>query len=76
MACAEAHIDWKHANTDMVQYIRTSFPDATLAGYSLPGWYFWDETQAHCYGPYESKTRAQSELTRYAVLLAERRDRR
>jgi hypothetical protein len=36
------------------------------AGYTGPGWYFWDETQSGCYGPYASALKAHQEQARYA----------
>lgn len=33
-------------------------------------WYFWDETWAYRYGPYESKEKAREMLENYAVLLS------
>ena len=34
-------------------------------GGTSPGWYFWDETQAYRYGPYESEEEANKQLDRY-----------
>lgn len=53
----------------MVQYISEPFPDAEISGYTSPGWYFWDEAQSHCYGPYESQGQAESALEQYASSL-------
>lgn len=38
-------------------------------GYQGPGWYFWDETEAYCYGPYKSEKEAEIALNRYAETL-------
>lgn len=40
--------------------------DAKLAGYTAPGWYFWEETWAHCQGPFESKDEASMACKHYA----------
>ena len=49
----------------IVQHITEKFEDADLAGYTLPGWYFWDETESQCYGPFLSETRAKEEQVKY-----------
>lgn len=38
-------------------------------GYQGPGWYFWDETEAYCYGPYKSEKAAEIALNKYAEKL-------
>lgn len=43
--------------------------DGELAGYDGPGWYFWDETQAYCHGPFGTKEDAESALTSYCESL-------
>ena len=35
------------------------------SGYTSPGWYFWDETWAHCQGPYSTEENAQAALRDY-----------
>jgi hypothetical protein len=50
----------------MIQYISETFPDADLSGYTTPGWYFWDETQAHCYGPFATRDDAVCAASEYA----------
>lgn len=50
----------------MVQELRETFPDAEIAGYTDAGWYFWDESQAHCFGPYATEDEALAEQDRYA----------
>jgi hypothetical protein len=49
---------------DHVQYIAESFEDSDLAGWTKPGWYFWDEA-ASCHGPYESEQEARAKLDEY-----------
>jgi hypothetical protein len=48
-----------------IQFISQPFEDCYERGYSYPGWYFWDETQADCIGPFTTLSRATIELTRY-----------
>lgn len=36
-----------------IDYITEPFEDSDNRGYRGPGYYFWDETQVYCYGPYE-----------------------
>lgn len=38
-------------------------------GWNGPGWYFWDETGAYCYGPYGSAQEANEACSRYAKTL-------
>ena len=38
-------------------------------GLTLPGWYFWNETESYAYGPYESKEIAEEDLTKYNDIL-------
>lgn len=56
-----------------VQLIDEPFENCDLAGYTSPGWYFWDETITYCYGPYDTRELAQTGLVRYCkdVLLIE-----
>lgn len=53
-----------------VEYINASFLDADLAGYTTPGWYFWDELSAYCYGPYSTYIEAEDALARYCDYLS------
>ncbi len=48
-----------------IEYINKQFDNWELAGYTSPGWYFWDETQSGCYGPYESEEIAIKNLEDY-----------
>ena len=63
---AEAMIEWydqqfyDECDSDAA---RKEFVDA---GYNGPGWYFWDETQTQCYGPYKTALKAHEESWRYA----------
>lgn len=43
----------------MIQHLLHNFEDAELVGWEGPGWYFWDETEAYCYGPYRTKQEAE-----------------
>lgn len=49
----------------MVDYYDEGWMDAEEAGYEGPGWYFWDETQTTCFGPYPDSDTAYSERDRY-----------
>jgi len=42
---------------------RQEFRDA---GYNGAGYYFWDETQSYCYGPYESALKCHEMAYEYA----------
>lgn len=57
----------------MVQYLKESdfeqSRDARSAGWDEDGWYFWDETQANCYGPYETEVIANTKLGEYCEQL-------
>lgn len=39
--------------------------DLKNAGWDGPGWYFWDETQAHCHGPFGNRDEANAALILY-----------
>lgn len=43
----------------------SSKQEADLAGWDGSGWYFWDETGAHCHGPFGTKQEAEELLTKY-----------
>lgn len=43
----------------------TSEQEAELAGFNGSGWYFWDETQAHCHGRFDTPQEAEEALTYY-----------
>ncbi len=38
-------------------------------GYRGPGWYFWDETWAQAYGPYQTEAVAREMCSKYAASL-------
>lgn len=38
-------------------------------GYSVPGWYFWDETWAYCHGPFLTEEDANGACREYAKAL-------
>lgn len=42
-----------------------------VEGYTKPGWYFWDETEASVVGPFENSDNAQIALNVYAVAINE-----
>ena len=51
-----------------VEYIEktsSEFHNAEFAGYTIPGWYFWDETWANCHGPFYSEQEANEKLEIY-----------
>lgn len=54
---------------DPVQYLGEPFEESDISGYSTPGWYFWEETWAHCQGPFESQEAATKALGKYAETL-------
>ncbi len=45
-------------------------PEA-IQGYSLPGYYFWDETWGYCHGPFPSEKEAEEACNEYARQLEE-----
>jgi hypothetical protein len=53
----------------MVDYIATDWPDADLAGWEGPGWYFWTEDQATCIGPFATAAEAEAAAKEYAETL-------
>jgi hypothetical protein len=52
-----------------VELLKT-FPDADVAGWDGPGWYFWDETEAHCHGPFGTKVEAEVAMKKYCLELS------
>lgn len=52
-----------------VELIEQMFQDGDLAGWDGPGWYFWDETEAYCHGPFTTKSEAEAAKTKYAEQL-------
>lgn len=55
--------------TKHVELILEAFPDAELAGWKGPGWYFWDEVGQYCYGPYPLEDEALEHLENYCYQL-------
>jgi hypothetical protein len=53
---------------DHIQYLDKSFEYSDIAGYTTPGWYFWDETGAHCHGPCKDANEANEKLNLYCKL--------
>ena len=56
-----------------VVYYDKEFQPAELAdlidaGYTTRGWYFWDETAAHCFGPFPTQGAASTALNLYIGL--------
>ena len=39
--------------------------DSELCGYDGPGWYFWDEPNIYCHGPFGTKHEAERALRIY-----------
>lgn len=58
--------------SNVIQFINESFPDAKLAGWTGPGWYFWDEIWCHCYGPYETEEVAIANVKVYLNHLSQK----
>lgn len=43
-----------------IQFIKHGdWEDSEWAGWTAPGWYFWDETDAGCVGPFTTKRKAR-----------------
>ena len=53
---------------DLVVWL-DSVEDPDLCNFSTPGWYFWDETQSTCYGPYETWLDCYNQLCNYSEAL-------
>lgn len=51
------------------QLTKDNKDDMIAAGWNGQGWYFWDETQAYCYGPFETEKKAEQALINYAETL-------
>jgi len=49
----------------MIEYIDKPWEESDVAGWHGVGWYFWDESQIYCYGPYPSKILAEKQLETY-----------
>lgn len=57
----------------MFQWLDSSYkqsePTWKEAGYTTPGWYWWDETYACCYGPYKTQLLAEQAKNQYYLQL-------
>lgn len=58
----------------LTQYIGQTFEDAELAGWRGAGWYFWDESLSHCYGPYTDQLQAIHDRNQYYEALSRGRE--
>lgn len=56
---------------DHINYYNDAMEDlpAREQGYTGPGWYFWEETQSSCYGPYLSVLAAYDAFAEYGETL-------
>jgi hypothetical protein len=55
-----------------ISHIEKDWEDGKSAGWAGPGWYFWDETQSQCYGPYKTLPEAKEKLAEYVKSLEPR----
>jgi hypothetical protein len=51
-----------------IEYL-DEFEDGGRAGWRGLGWYFWDETEAYCYGPFQDRVLAEEALKKYIETL-------
>ncbi len=58
----------------MICHYEEAFEGAEAAGYTTPGWYFWDETEAHCLGPWATQQDAERQMVVYAEWLNRPKD--
>jgi hypothetical protein len=49
---------------EYVEWIDT-IKDPDSYGFTIPGWYFWNETQTYVYGPYDNRLDAYKALRNY-----------
>lgn len=54
------YVEWLHSSN----WSETERDDMYLAGYTEPGWYFWDEVH-HCRGPFERRDHAEAAVKEY-----------
>lgn len=59
----------QHMSLGLPQDVSDDSMNMALAGYRGPGWYFWDETDAHCHGPYINEDKAREAFFEYARVL-------
>jgi hypothetical protein len=52
-----------------VRYIDNVSADSLADGYTNPGWYFWDETESYCHGPYINYQETVGAMSKYAETL-------
>jgi hypothetical protein len=57
---AEQFVDLRH-----FFYYKEPFEDAKLAGWNGEGWYYWDETQSYCHGPFKDLSEANKHREKY-----------
>lgn len=50
----------------IIHLIKEANDDLIAAGYEGPGWYFWDETDAYCHGPFSTRDEASDACREYA----------
>ena len=60
----------KYKSPEFIEFISETIIAASIseyraAGVTEPGWYFWDETWAYAFGPYECQICAKSALYLY-----------
>lgn len=53
------------ARNNWISLLTKNWTDGDLCGYTKPGWYFWDETEATCYGPYPTPISALAAFVCY-----------
>lgn len=59
------------AHTSPIEYLpRAGWAEPEKASeYTVPGWYFWEENQAYCQGPYKTEHQAITACAEYARAL-------
>lgn len=61
---------WEHHHTifygEPSSYSEGEMSDLKLGGYTGPGWYFVDETEAYWYGPHKTEEEAAGKCVEYA----------
>jgi hypothetical protein len=58
---------WSGIAPDGAPWATPASEAARLAGYTTPGWYFTDETEANIHGPYRSPSEAHMGQTAYCL---------
>jgi len=54
-------------NSDPIEYLFYRNNKEVPDGYTVPGWYFWNEIWCDAYGPYESPEKAREQLRLYCI---------